>query len=126
MTTFSHIPPASKYQEALKLASERINAKQMQMLQALYSVPNRTMTATEIAREVGYLNHGVVNLQYGRLGHLLSDAMDWLPEKRSDGSYRWWSVISSGFQTQKQGFQWTLHPELAEALVTLGWVEDAA
>lgn len=124
MITLPHVPPASKYQEALKLTQEQINTKQMQMLQAMYSVPNRTMTATELAREVGYPNHGVVNLQYGRLGHLLSDAMDWLPNRRSDGSYQWWCIISSGFQTHNQGFQWTLHPELAEALATLGWVED--
>jgi len=126
MTTPSHAPSASKYQEALNLIREQITAKQMQMLKVLYSVPDRTMTATELAREIGYPNHGVVNLQYGRLGHLLSDAMDWLPERRSNGSYQWWSVISSGIQTQHQGFQWTLRPELAEALVTLSWVEDAA
>ena len=84
------------------------------------------MNATELAAAAGFRNHGELNFHYGRLGHMLSDALDYIPEKRANGKYRWWSILASGTETRKQGFQYTMHPELAEALKALGWVESAA
>ncbi len=95
----------------------------MLMLVSQYSAPDRTVTSPELATATGYVNWRPVNAQYGNLGHLLSDALNCRPEKRANGKYRWWSILSSGEEIPGQGYKWTMHLELAEALEELKWVK---
>ena len=92
-------------------------------MQAQYQSLGYTVTSPELALAVGYARFEPVNSQYGRLGHLLSDALNYYPPKRDDGSYRWWSMISSGEEISGRGFEWMMHQELAEALEEVGWVK---
>src|SRR5205085_5833931 len=88
------------------------------MLRAQYYAPNRTTTAPQLAKAVGYSTFSVANLQYGKLGRLIATSLDRKPTLRLDGTYQWWKVLSSG-KSGDTGFQWTMLPELATALEEL-------
>ena len=105
----------AEYIHGLHAIRRRMNQKQYEILRAQYSAPNRTATASQLAKAIGYLNFGGVNLQYGKLGRLLSDELGRLPKRRGNGTYSWWRVLSSGFSSNSS-FLWTMHPALATAL----------
>lgn len=110
------------YQYALLQTRRRIGDAQLRMLQAQYAAPNRTVTAPQLARAVGYSSFSAVNLHYGRLGRLLSEVIGDVPHTQIDGrTVNWWAVLSFGID-DPTGFQWVMHSQLAEALEKLDWV----
>lgn len=119
-----HRIPAEAYEYGLTAIRDRMHAKHYAMLRAQYEAPERTMTAPQLAMAVGYTDFRVVNAQYGRLGHLLAEAMRQWPDKDRSGRYMWWSVLSSGASSD-EGFRWTMRLALAYALETLGIVDSS-
>jgi hypothetical protein len=117
------IPPISDYVKGLTAIRERMNDTQRRLLAEQYQAPERTVTSPQLAKLAGVRGgHSVVNLQYGRLGHIFCDALGFTPNVRPDGTYRWWAVWSVGYDTRTQGFLWEMRPEVVEALELLGWV----
>ena len=43
----------------------------LRMLQANYHAPGRTITATQMAKTMGYSRFSAANLHYGKLGRLI-------------------------------------------------------
>ena len=122
----ANVPSAEDYVAGLSSLSDRVSAIQRRLLQAQYSAPNRTVTASMLASLADISGgHPIVNSQYGRLGHMYCDATGLQPDLRPDDTHRWWSVWSSGY-THPDGFQWVMHPQVATALETLGWVDPDA
>ena len=81
------------------------------------------MTPHEMARAVGFgTNYGGANDQFGKQGHQLADAMDYQPEPHKNGTHTWSSIFALG-RSGPAGFQWTMRPELANALEELRWVD---
>lgn len=113
---------ANEYAVALEAAEAEIKEKQFEMLRAQYGTPSQAVTASELASLVGYDHFLPVNSLYGRLGRLLAEELEQRPKKQSGKSKHWWSVLSAGESTNR-GFVWKMHPQLAEALEELGWVE---
>ena len=112
----------ARYKEALVGSRSKISNKQYSMLQAHYIAPNRTITANELARAVGYSKFSAANSQYGRLGRILCEALGHHPSRRDDGSYRWWTVQADGVSPEDgRDFQWVMRPELARAIEELAW-----
>ena len=119
----ANVPTAEDYVAGLSALADRISTTQRRLLQAQYSATNRTVTApllAELADVSG--GHPAVNSQYGRLGHMYCDETGLQPDLRPDDTHRWWSVWSSGY-SHPDGFHWVMHPEVATALETLGWVD---
>ncbi len=113
---------ADEYAQGLKTIEAKVTDLQRLLLIKQYYAPNRTVFATELARMADVSGgHPIVNAQYGRLGHMFSDATGHAPDHRQSGKPRWWSVWSRGYPTRK-GFIWEMLPAVAEALETLGWV----
>lgn len=54
----------------------------MRMLQANYHAPNRTLTATQMSKAMGYPNFNTANLHYGKLGRLVAEQLGWAPLPR--------------------------------------------
>lgn len=54
----------------------KIETYHLQMLQANYNAPNRTLTATELAKAVGYEDYGAANLHFGMVKRELP--LSWL------------------------------------------------
>lgn len=112
-----------EYKTALKTIVLKINDLQHRILKIQYEAPLQTVTATEIANKVGH-KFSFINLQYGRLGRHVAEALQKMPHRREDGSFRWWSVLSMG-QESPRGFLWEMHPSFVQALEELGWFESS-
>ncbi|MBI1925227.1 HNH endonuclease [Candidatus Poribacteria bacterium] len=98
-----------------------MNETQVRLLQEQYRAPKRTVTASQLAELAGVREgYSVVNLQYGRLGHMFCDEIGFTPDVRPDGTHR--AVWSVGYSTRDRGFLWEMRPEVVEALESLGWV----
>ena len=121
----SQIPTVDEYVSGLSAIRSRLHGSQLRLLQEQYYAPNRTATATQLAKLVGIEGgRGAVNLLYGRLGRLFSEETGFEPSQREVGTHRWWSVWSSGYEERNPyRFFWEMHPEVAEALEILGWVK---
>lgn len=124
------IAKSEQYIEALlKLRnSKRLrNTKFLEMLKAQYSMPNHTITATQMAEAVGFQNYNATNLQYGTLGKEIAGYLNYEPPKRVSGEPIWFWVLSSGNEasdsTMGGHYEFVMRPELAQALETMKWVK---
>lgn len=94
----------------------------VQLIEAFRSCPDNTAHAGQLSEVLGYKHYGGANLAIGRLGKRLSDARaevdpGYEPQKRSDGSTKWWYEVATGEIHNDDGlFWWTLRPGLATAL----------
>jgi putative restriction endonuclease len=111
-----------EYKLGLHAIRRRMNPKHYEMLRAQYAAPNRTVTAPQLAKAIGYSSFSPVNLHYGKLGRLLAEELGRFP-KSYYGTIYWFLVLSSGAHS-KNGYLWTMHPDLATALEELGIVKN--
>jgi 5-methylcytosine-specific restriction protein A len=116
--------PASveEYVAALIEVEPEMSETRKRLLQIQYAAPGRTVTAHRLAEEMIYEGWRPANAQYGRLGRRLSEALGRRPRGQTARHKGWWAVLSSGSESE-EGFRWTMHPQLAEALERLGWVD---
>jgi len=119
----SAIPKVPEYVGGFAGVRSRMSAEQLSILQHQYDAPSRSATATQLAASASIRGgHPTVNALYGRLGHMLADEMDFTPDQRDIGTYRWWAVLSSGWVSSGSRFVWQMLPEVSDALEILGWV----
>ena len=90
----------------------------LRMLQAHYHAPERTLTATQMAKAVGYNGFGVANLHYGKLGRIIGDALGWTPLPTT------FVGVLSEFEKPEREWHWIMRPAVATALEQLGWVQE--
>lgn len=89
----------------------------MRMLQAHYHAPNFTLTATQMAKALGYPTFASANLHYGRLGRAVGTALGWNPLPST------LVYVLAEFEKPEREWFWIMRPAVAGALETLGWVE---
>ena len=118
----SRLPSVDEYVSGLKAITPYINDIQRRLLVEQYKAPDRTVTASELARLADIKDgYPTGNAQYGHLAHMLCDAIAFEPDKRKDGRYHYWPIWSVGYSTP-EGFKWEMLSEVAEALEELRWV----
>jgi len=103
------------YVAALRLVP--VAPHQMRMLQAHYHAPNRTLTATQMSKALGYPKYGGANIHYGKLGRLVGEQLGWrpLPELTV--------FVLVTFDKPGREWHWIMRPAVAKALERLGWVD---
>lgn len=95
------------------LATVKTSASELALLTAHARSPRRTATMRQLALEaLGSDNPQIANLLYGRLCRRLSELLPWTPDRRSDGSPIWLSIVAEGWQPPKREFEWILVPSL--------------
>lgn len=89
----------------------------MRMLQVHYHAPDRTLTATQMSKALGYPTYTAANLHYGKLGRLVAEQIGWrpLPEQTV--------FVLVTFEKPGREWHWIMRPAVAGALEQLGWVE---
>lgn len=112
----ANLPNSDAYKAALLLIKDDLSEKELRMLALLYHANERTMSSSDMASALG--DSGQANIAFGKLGHKLSDALNFKPGKRPNGKYQWWNIMALG-PKNIINFKWTMHPELAEALKEL-------
>lgn len=90
---------------------------QIQMLRTHYYAPDRTITATEMARATGHEHYAFANLQYGRLGRLVGEKLEYNPMQERLGT-----LVT--FDKRQGEWHWIMRLEVAQALELLSWVEE--
>jgi hypothetical protein len=115
----------AQYRDALLKIQAQLSENMRAMLQFQYRAPGRTASAAELAKCVGYATFRPANLQYGKLGRLVAEALNFSPPRRPDGTYRYWSALSTGDPELQEGEDWrfVMRPELAAAISDLRWFE---
>jgi hypothetical protein len=113
------VPDTVQYVCALTAIEKNISVRDRELLAAHWLFPKHAATASELAHATGEKVYGAVNLRYGRLGKRLRQEMSYtaVPEIES-------YVISSWKQRGTDGHLiLNMHPQVAAALVQLGWVK---
>ena len=115
------LPSAAAYQGALAMLRPSLTAGHVAMLRAQYRAPAFTITARELAAAAGYKNFNGANLQYGKLGKRLREALQFY------GGGQEAFVLSMFYTPTEQHPEWrfVMHPPVIEALRQLGWFENA-
>lgn len=110
-----------RYQQAL--VEMGLTYRQIELLVAHYRAPDRRITMSKLAKEVGYQNHSGANLQYGKLAKKICENMDTEPDDlHKDGSPFWLSIIAEAWKNQAGEYEFQMWSELAEALEKLKFV----
>lgn len=117
------IPAAAEFRAAF-LALRPYPDKHLQFLKFHYAAPDFTITATDLAKAVGYAKHNAINLQYGKLAQRFCDHFGQTPEKPETPL----SILVSDYTTadkSNEDARLTLRPEVVEALAGLSWFRKA-
>jgi predicted HNH restriction endonuclease len=92
-----------------------------EMLLFNYFAPNQTLTATEMAKAMGYDHYTAANLHYGTLGGMVGEKLGWnpLPEYKVN--------VLVEFEKPEPGADWTwiMKPAVAKAIELLNWTKEA-
>ncbi len=113
-TASSAAPSADQYTAAFRNLVV-VTDSQSQMLRYHYNAPSRTVTATQMAEAVGFGHYSIANSQYGRLGRLVGDELEYNPMKERLGT-----LVT--FEKRNEVWHWVMRPQVAEALERLGWI----
>ena len=102
----------------------KISPYQIRLLQTHYHSPNKTLTATQMAKAMGYFHFVTANSHYGKLGKMLGNALGWnkAEDKESQGAPG--VFVLSNFEKPGKEWFWIMRSEVAEAVEILGWVND--
>lgn len=109
-------PSPQQYMEAFRKLGN-LTDSQMRMLNIHYYAPAQTITATQLSRAAGYGHYSIANAQYGRLGRLVGDQLEYNPMKERLGT-----LVT--FDKRQGEWHWLMRPEVIRALELLGWVEE--
>ncbi len=107
-------PSSQQYAVAFRAIGELPDSYK-KMLRVHYCAPNRTVTADQLSKAVGYETYNAANLHYGILGRRVGEQLDQPPSKRSG--------VLVTFEKIANEWHWTMRPEVAHSLEHLGWVE---
>ena len=92
--------------------------------------PLHQITSTQLSDVIGLAGYAEANLRYGKLGHAVADELGYEPPKRSSGDRkpRWWMALSTGKQgAEGDGhFEFTMRPELVQAIEAMHWVRPVS
>ena len=108
-------PSAAQYADALRQLPS-FSAIHVQMVRAHFHAPDRTITATQMARALGHERFHIANLFYGRLARMVGEQLKSTPHSRLN--------ILVEFEKRNGEWHWLMRPEVAEALELLGWVDS--
>lgn len=112
------VPSVEHYTIALSNFSA-ITRNQLSMLQIHYSAPMQTITAAQMAKELGFSRYNIANSQYGRLGRLVGERLPYNPIKQRLGT-----LVT--FDERNNEWHWIMRPQLAKALEILEWVKPSS
>lgn len=115
---------AEEYKKALQ--NIQITDKQLIMLKAHNEALNKSITFQELAKVAGYNDYTVANAQYGALGHLIGDAVNFKFQKsqiRKDDDF-YSSAIGMPNPYITDNFNLVMYHELAKAIEQLNLFSD--
>jgi predicted HNH restriction endonuclease len=123
MFTDAEPPTEEAFRLAIAGLGDKLTELQRRIFAIHFSLPARAMTSQRLRDELGYTGIAASNGAYGKLGHLIADAVGFDPQSTAIERRGWWRSISTGDDTG-ENFVWFMRPQLAEALVSLNLVDS--
>jgi len=93
--------------------------QERRLLQILYELPDHRARFPDLARYLGYAEHGPVNTVFFRLIRRFYDRLGGTAPESYNGKPYWFSFLATG-SVDRHGRTWTLRPELVEAIEQTG------
>lgn len=90
---------------------------QRRMLEIHYCAPNHTLTATQMAKAMGFRNWGGANLHYGVLGKLVAEMLGWHPMPETK------LYVLAEFEKPGREWHWIMRSPVVSAMEILGWAK---
>lgn len=115
----SEAPTSEAYYRAFASLHNSLTANQLRMLQAHYAAPHHTISPYDLAQVVGYSGRSAVNLQYGKLAKRVGEYLGLKLRYHVQALILFVHTDSLRGEPSK----WVMRPQVAQALVQLGWVE---
>ncbi|HEX8388620.1 MAG TPA: hypothetical protein VF636_06355 [Sphingomonas sp.] len=132
------VPSTETYREALAGILPTLPPGHKAMLAAHLRAPDHLITATLLAKAAGYSGYEGANLQYGKLGQRVAEAVGFAPPTRENGTTIWTCGIArdpsaeieypdtSMLESLERSvgaahFEWQLRPQVVQALRSLGF-----
>lgn len=115
-------PSTEDYVRALEKAA--LSAHERRFLQALYSFPRHSATATEVASALGYKGFPRSNIDIGKIGRKLGEVLQISPSVWRSGRKQWWSIVAEG-EGGGPSFVWLMRTQLAAAMEQVSLAEGA-
>ena len=102
-----------------------ISPTQLQMLQAQCRAPECTITASQIAKQLGLKNVAAARSEYGTFARVVAEKLGYAPPRAGKSPAPWWFVLSVGRTCLDDpgdgNFEWIMRPELVAALRRMKW-----
>ncbi len=118
MEKYGILPTSEEYAQAFLAVKTNISPIYRRMLQENYYAPNKTLTAREMAQRVGYSRYSSANLHYGKFAGLICKYFG----REYDFNLR--ILVRFIRPSPESELDWVMHPQVAEALEIIGWVEN--
>ncbi len=112
------LPAVKKYVAAFNKV--QMTPKQIEMLRAHYHSPEHTITASQLAKAVGFAHYHSANLQYGKLAQRLCNELGHRRTSKDAVSVLAWAYKHK----PRQHFQLVLHKNVVTALEEVGLVRQ--
>lgn len=117
------LPTVAEYTSAFRALEPRISEIQKRMLLLHHASPSRVISATELAKAVGYADFTAVNAQYGRLASAIAEHLDVEGLEVKLGILV--DFVDPG-AVSNDHYLWVLRPAVAQAIEDLGWAPRVA
>ena len=127
---FEPIASADQFQKALLALRDKkkLTSEHLEILKQMALAPERKTTSTRLAQALMLENHSAANLRMGLFAHLLADELSYVPPKAKGRRPMWWTTLASGQGASADSldhhFQFTMRPELIQALSYMRWIKE--
>lgn len=110
------------YIAALRQSEPQLTPKHRAMLKAHAEAPDQVLDVFDLAAAAQSQIDNATYSIYGRLGHLLARALEQGEDFDDQAHVVWTRHIGEDFRPKAgDAVYWKMHPELAEALLDIGW-----
>lgn len=124
------IATAEQFQKALLTLRDKkkLTPEHLEILKHMAAGPDKRTTATRLAQAMNLATYAAANLRMGLFAHLLADELSYVPPKGRGGKPMWWSTLASGQggapDSFDHHFNFTMRPELVQALINMRWIKE--
>jgi hypothetical protein len=108
-----------EYLSVLVSEYDKFGDLERRLLRIFYDLPNHRARFFDLARYLGYVEHGPVNQIFYRLTRRFYDRLGGMAPESYNGKPYWYSFLAIG-DVDRHGRTWTLRPELVEAITLSG------
>ena len=121
------IATVEEFKKALFTVRDKgdLNDTYLKLLKSHCRAPSHTMSTEALALAADLKNFRAANMQYGTLARHIAESLHIVLQPTPSGDPHWWRALAIGKDVATNiddgRYQWTMRPELVQALQELKW-----